>query len=229
MDTITATGPTALRTFGFPDADSDILTAAPGVRPYAIGDLIYAGTTAQLARLADVAVGQVLVSGGVGVVPAWSASPTLTTVTVSGSVISGVIPSGAGAIRLANNSGIYWRNAANNADLRGLFVAGDNNAYTDRSLVGGTDNTYDIGLVATRWRTGYFGTALAVGTNPATAGAVRLPNATWIAARNAANTGDVNLISLDASNNPSIQGGASRGAGAVTSLTVVNGIVTAIS
>jgi len=44
----------------------------------AIGDLIIASTTSQLSRVADVAVGQVLVSGGVGVAPSYSASPTLT-------------------------------------------------------------------------------------------------------------------------------------------------------
>lgn len=41
--------------------------------------------------------------------------------------------------------------------------------------------------------------ALAIGTNPALSGAFRLANAAWIAARNAANSGDVNLIRADAS------------------------------
>jgi len=49
-----------------------------GQSSYAVGDLLYASTTSALSKLADVAVGQVLVSGGVGVAPAWSASPTLT-------------------------------------------------------------------------------------------------------------------------------------------------------
>lgn len=45
-------------------------------------------------------------------------------------------------------------------------------------------------------------TALAAGTNPAGAGAVRLANDLWIAARNAANGADVNLLKLDSSNRP---------------------------
>ena len=45
---------------------------------YAVGDLLTASVTTTLARLADVAVGQVLCSGGVGVIPAWSATPTFT-------------------------------------------------------------------------------------------------------------------------------------------------------
>ena len=54
-----------------------------GQTVYAVGDLLYAATTTTLGKLADVATGQVLVSGGVGVAPAWSASPTVTNLTVS--------------------------------------------------------------------------------------------------------------------------------------------------
>jgi len=50
----------------------------------AIGDLLYASSTTQWARIADVAVGQVLVSGGVGVAPAWSATPTFVATNVTG-------------------------------------------------------------------------------------------------------------------------------------------------
>lgn len=55
-----------------------------GLSSYVIGDLLYANTTTSLARLADVAVGKVLVSGGVGVAPAWGDVP-------AGS-ISGIVP-----------------------------------------------------------------------------------------------------------------------------------------
>ncbi len=48
-----------------------------------IGDLIYGAGGTGFTRLADVAVNQVLVSGGVGVAPAWSATPTVTSFTVS--------------------------------------------------------------------------------------------------------------------------------------------------
>jgi hypothetical protein len=49
-----------------------------GLATYTVGDLIHASGTTTLANLADVSSGSVLVSGGVGAVPAWSASPTLT-------------------------------------------------------------------------------------------------------------------------------------------------------
>jgi hypothetical protein len=56
---------------------------------YTIGDLIYASGTTTLAKLADVATGSVLVSGGVGAAPAYSASPTLTSVTAGTLTSSG--------------------------------------------------------------------------------------------------------------------------------------------
>lgn len=55
-----------------------------GQSSYVIGDLLYADTTTSLARLPDVAVGKVLVSGGVGAPPAWG--------DVSSSVITGTLP-----------------------------------------------------------------------------------------------------------------------------------------
>ena len=47
-----------------------------GQSVYAVGDLLYASTTTALSKLADVATGQVLISGGVGVAPAWSGAPS---------------------------------------------------------------------------------------------------------------------------------------------------------
>jgi len=42
-----------------------------GLAAYAVGDLLYASASNSLSKLADVAVGNVLISGGVGVAPAW--------------------------------------------------------------------------------------------------------------------------------------------------------------
>jgi hypothetical protein len=42
-----------------------------GQTSYAVGDILYANTTTTLAKLADVATGNALISGGVGVAPAW--------------------------------------------------------------------------------------------------------------------------------------------------------------
>ena len=51
------------------------------------GDLLdFSNGTGQVASLADVATGSVLVSGGVATVPAYSATPSVTSVTATGSV-----------------------------------------------------------------------------------------------------------------------------------------------
>lgn len=42
-----------------------------GFGTYAVGDILYANTTTTLAKLADVATGNALISGGVGVAPSW--------------------------------------------------------------------------------------------------------------------------------------------------------------
>jgi hypothetical protein len=56
-----------------------------GQTSYAIGDLLYANTTTTLAKLADVATGNALISGGVGVAPSWGKIGLTTH-------ISGVLP-----------------------------------------------------------------------------------------------------------------------------------------
>jgi hypothetical protein len=60
-----------------------------GQSSFAIGDLLYASGAAALSKLADVATGQVLVSGGVGAAPAWSATPTLTSLTLGTALAAG--------------------------------------------------------------------------------------------------------------------------------------------
>lgn len=56
-----------------------------GQTSYAVGDLLYADTTTTLAKLADVATGNALISGGVGVAPSWGKIGLTTH-------ISGVLP-----------------------------------------------------------------------------------------------------------------------------------------
>lgn len=59
-------------------------------------------------------------------------------------------------------------------------------------LLADADNTEDVGAAgATRPRSIYVGTSLNIGTNPASAGALRLANNAEIRFRNAANSGDV--------------------------------------
>ena len=54
-----------------------IYAGAMSVTSQAIGDILYASSTTQFARIAAVATGQVLTSAGTGTVPAWSSNVDL--------------------------------------------------------------------------------------------------------------------------------------------------------
>lgn len=75
-----------------------------GQSSYAVGDLLYASTTTALSRLADVATGSILVSGGVSTAPVWSASPTITTSITTPLVIGGTAVSS--TLTLQSTSGV---------------------------------------------------------------------------------------------------------------------------
>jgi hypothetical protein len=67
-----------------------------GQTSYAVGDLIYADTTTTLAKLADIATGNALISGGVGVAPSYGKIGLTTHV-------SGTLPVGNGGTGQASN------------------------------------------------------------------------------------------------------------------------------
>lgn len=81
-------------------ATADVVGLLPAIRggtglgAYATGDLLYASSGSALSRLADVATGNVLRAGGVGVAPAWG-QVVLTT------DVSGTLPVGNGGTGLA--------------------------------------------------------------------------------------------------------------------------------
>jgi hypothetical protein len=72
-----------------------------GQTSYTIGDLLYASSTTALSKLADVATGSILVSGGIGSAPSYSSSPTITGTTTSGYFIAN------GSISSAASAGAY--------------------------------------------------------------------------------------------------------------------------
>ena len=53
------------------EAQLAVSRGGTGIGSYTIGDLLYASGTTTLSRLADVATGSVLLSGGVGIAPSW--------------------------------------------------------------------------------------------------------------------------------------------------------------
>jgi hypothetical protein len=73
-------GSTGLTTSGGPITGTGTITLAgtlaaanggTGQSSYTVGDILYASTTTALSKLADVAVGNALISGGVGTAPSW--------------------------------------------------------------------------------------------------------------------------------------------------------------
>jgi len=73
-----------------------------GFASYTIGDILYADTTTSLAKLADVATGNALISGGVGVAPSWGKIGLTTH--VSGNLPVTNLNSGTGA-----TGSTFWR------------------------------------------------------------------------------------------------------------------------
>ena len=104
-----------------------------GQNAYTVGDLLYANTTTTLAKLADVATGNALISGGVGVAPSWGQINLTTTV-------SGILPQGNGGT--GANASLYGANQV-------IFQNSGNTAFTSSSaLVYSTNLTLTSGAFA---------------------------------------------------------------------------------
>jgi head-tail adaptor len=141
---------------------------------------------------------------------------------VAGSIAVGTNPAQSGAIRLANGQRITGRNAANTADqhlirvnsddtvnvgdqahlliLESPTVIAQNDIMSGGNMLPNADNVRDVGRADIKWRSGLFGTSVAVGTNPAQSGAIRLANNQAITARDVGNTADFDVIRLQPNN-----------------------------
>lgn len=88
-----------------------------GLTSYTVGDLLYANTSTTLAKLADVATGNVLRSGGVGVAPAWGKVALSTDISGTLPVANGGTGTAtaftSGSVVFAGASGVYSQNNAN--------------------------------------------------------------------------------------------------------------------
>ena len=87
------------------------------IASYTIGDLIYASGTTTLAKLPDVAVGSVVVSGGVGAAPTYSATPNVTSLTATTSLTSPIHNSSTTlSLQTGGTTGLYI-NASQNVGI----------------------------------------------------------------------------------------------------------------
>ncbi len=91
---------------------------------YAVGDLLYASTTSALAKLADVATGSALISGGVSTAPSWGKIGLTTHVSGTLPVANGgtnaaaftagsVVFAGTSGTYTQKNSSFFWDNTNN--------------------------------------------------------------------------------------------------------------------
>ncbi|QQR77582.1 MAG: hypothetical protein IPJ67_00285 [Candidatus Moraniibacteriota bacterium] len=120
---------------------------------YAIGDILYASGATTLAKLADIATGNVLLSGGVGVAPSWGK-------VALGTSVSGTLPvanGGTGATSLndlialtTNTTGNYVASISNGNGISGGDGGGEGSSLTLAlsALTGDWNQTgaYDIVL-----------------------------------------------------------------------------------
>jgi hypothetical protein len=87
-----------------------------GQSVYAVGDLLYASTTTALSKLADIATGNAIISGGVGVAPLYGKIGLTTHVSGTLPVANGGTNAStftAGSVVFAGTSGTYTQNNAN--------------------------------------------------------------------------------------------------------------------
>ncbi len=133
----------------------------------------------------------------------------------AGAVAVGTNPASVGAWRAPNATYAYWRNAANSGDILGIGVdanddvivggSADSGIVIDASgdtitfYTGGSARFTINNTTASYTGIGINATFLSVGTNPAASGGLRMPNNVGINWRNAANSGDIQGIVIDAS------------------------------
>ena len=150
-----------------------------GQSSYAVGDLLYASTTTALSKLADVATGNALISGGVSTAPSWGKIGLTTHVSGTLPVTNGgtgtataftsgsVVFAGASGVYSQANSGLFYNSTnvslgigtaspAGALDARGIaavITAQQNAAGSAAYYI--MDTTVESG--GKRWRFGYSG------------------------------------------------------------------------
>ena len=111
-------------------------------------------------------------------------------VTLPGASLSiGTTPATWGVIRTPNNDGLVSRDAGNTGNIGAIWIDTSNIVN-----IGGGYGTTAAGV-------NMYGAFLSIGTTPATAGVIRIPGATSIYFRNAANTANIDLIGTDVTDN----------------------------
>lgn len=106
-----------------------------GQTSYAVGDLLYANTTTTLAKLADVATGNALISGGVGVAPSYGKIGLTTHVSGTLPIANGGTNASSASITAFNNITGYSASGATGTTTTNL-VFSTSPSITTPTLVG---------------------------------------------------------------------------------------------
>lgn len=107
------------------------------ITSYTIGDLIYASGATALSKLADVAVGSVLTSGGVATAPSWNSSPSLTRLTLTGTANQLFLNAGnAGNSSILNSVGLTANREVNFPDADSNTVIPQNQPSSNSFVTG---------------------------------------------------------------------------------------------
>jgi hypothetical protein len=184
-----------------------------GQTSYAVGDLIYANTTTTLAKLADVATGNALISGGVGVAPSYGKIGLTTHV-------SGTLPVANGGTNLTSYTTGDLIYASASGTLASLADVATGNALISGG-VGVAPSYGKIGL--TTHVSGILPVANG-GTNASTASITSFNNITGYTASGATGTTSTNLVF---STSPSLVT-PSLGVASATSLATVGTVSTVV-
>jgi len=152
-----------------------------GQSSYAVGDLLYASTTTALSKLADVATGNALISGGVGVAPSWGkigltthVSGTLPTAnggTNLTSFTSGGVVYASSTSALATGSALTWSGTSlgltgTTSAITNVLTATTAAIYTQYSNSGNNFYVGKDGSVSAFGTTAYASILYEAGNNP---------------------------------------------------------------
>ena len=142
----------------------DTITAAKGgtgQTSYAVGDLLYASTTTALSKLADVATGNALISGGVSTAPSWGKIGLTTHV-------SGVLPTANGGTNLSS----FTANGVVYASSTSALTTGSALVFDGTNLGVGVTPSAIAANYATLQLGGSVGGGIKLGTSSASVGYV---------------------------------------------------------
>lgn len=124
-----------------------------GQSSYAVGDIIYASTTTALSKLADVATGNALISGGVNTAPSWGKVGLTTHVSGTLDVANGGTGTAtaftAGSVVFAGTSGVYTQDNTNlsfddtnnQLNVAGITIGRGGGGSATNTLVGNSSFT----------------------------------------------------------------------------------------